>query len=214
MREAGQTALTGLLCGLMVVPQAGFAAQGEPPEQVRRPKLPKRPERQAPLTQQERVLHALNRFTFGPRPGDVEAVEKMGAQAWFLQQLQPEKIDDSAFEQRMKEYPALRLSHDELMKRFPSQQMIRMADRRDLPVPRGKVEHALYADARYEYDQKQSELKEQALNGAKPGQQALGQPNQQMERGGRMGARHPAATSDDETACRRAWTWRAVELRT
>ena len=30
MREAGQTALTGLLCGLMVLPQAGFAAQGEP----------------------------------------------------------------------------------------------------------------------------------------------------------------------------------------
>ena len=176
MREAGQTALTGLLCGLMVVPQAAFAAQGAPGAPA--PKLPKKPERQAPLTQQERVLHVLNRFTFGPRPGEVEAVGKMGAQVWFLQQLQPEKIDDSAFEQRMKEYPALRLSHDELMKRFPSQQMIRMADKRDLPIPRGKVEHALYADARYDYDQKQSALKEQALNGAKPGQ--AGQPNQQQ----------------------------------
>ncbi len=176
MREAGQTALTGLLCGLMVVPQAAFAAQGEPGATA--PKLPKRPERQAPLTQQERVLHVLNRFTFGPRPGEVEAVGKMGAQVWFLQQLQPEKIDDSAFEQRMKEYPALRLSHDELMKRFPSQQMIRMADKRDLPIPRGKVEHALYADARYDYDQKQSALKEQALNGAKPGQ--AGEPNAQQ----------------------------------
>jgi uncharacterized protein (DUF1800 family) len=102
----------------------------------------------------------------------------MGAQVWFLQQLQPEKIDDSAFEQRMKEYPALRLSHDELMKRFPSQQMIRMADKRDLPIPRGKVEHALYADARYEFGQRQNELKEQALNGTKPGQ--AGQPNQQQ----------------------------------
>ena len=61
--------------------------------------------------------------------GRVEAVEKMGLQNWFLQQLQPEKIDDSAFEQRMNEYPALRLSQDELMKRFPSQQMLRMAER-------------------------------------------------------------------------------------
>ena len=149
--------------------------------------VPKRPERQAPLTQQERVLHALNRFTFGPRPGEVEAVEKMGLQNWFLQQLQPEKIDDSAFEQRMNEYPALRLSQDELMKRFPSQQMIRMADKRDVAIPRGKVEHALFADARYEYDQKQTELKEQALNGAKPGQAA--QPNQPQIGGDESGGR-------------------------
>ena len=122
MREAGQTALTGLLCGLMVVPQAAFgaaAAQGEPGAGSPAPKLPKRPERQAPLTQQERVLHALNRFTFGPRPGDVEAVQAMGLQKWFEQQLQPQTIDDSALEQRMNEFPAMRMSQAELMKRFP-----------------------------------------------------------------------------------------------
>ena len=173
MREAGRTALTGLLCGLMVVPQAAFgaaAAQGEPGAGSPAPKLPKRPERQAPLTQQERVLHALNRFTFGPRPGDAEAVEKMGLQKWFFEQLQPQTIDDSAFEQRMNEYPALRLSQEELIKRFPSQQMFRMADKRDVPIPHDRVEHALFEDARYEYDQKQKELKEQAANGAKPGQ--------------------------------------------
>ena len=173
MREAGRTALTGLLCGLMAVPQAAFgaaAAQGEPGAGSPAPKLPKRPERQAPLTQQERVLHALNRFTFGPRPGDAEAVEKMGLQKWFFEQLQPQTIDDSAFEQRMNEYPALRLSQEELIKRFPSQQMFRMADKRDVPIPHDRVEHALFEDARYEYDQKQKELKEQAANGAKPGQ--------------------------------------------
>ena len=38
---------------------------------------------------EERVLHALNRFTFGPRPGDVEAVEAMGLERWFEQQLNP-----------------------------------------------------------------------------------------------------------------------------
>ncbi len=204
MREAGQTAMTGLLCGLMVVPQAAFAAaaaQGEPGTGSPEPRLPKRPERQAPLTQQERVLHALNRFTFGPRPGEVEAVEKMGLQNWFLQQLQPEKIDDSAFEQRMNEYPALRLSQDELMKRFPSQQMIRMADKRDVAIPRGKVEHALFADARYEYDQKQTELKEQALNGAKPGQP--GQPNQQQNQQ-QATVQSPAATPQSDQQAKTA----------
>ena len=173
MREAGQTALTGLLCGLMVFPQAAFAQSS--PTAAPAPKLPKRPERQAPLSDQERVLHALNRFTFGPRPGDVDAVEKMGMERWFMAQLHPDSIDDSAFEQRMNAFPALRLSQDELMHRFPSQQMIRMADRRDIPNPRGKIEHAIYADARYEFDERQKEQKEQALNGGKPGQ-----PNQQV----------------------------------
>ena len=194
MREAGQTALTGLLCGLMVVPQAAYAAAAVPggsgaPE----PKMPKRPERQAPLTQQERVLHALNRFTFGPRPGDVEAVEKIGLQKWFLGQLQAETIDDSAFEQRMQEYPALRLSQDELMKRFPSQQMFRMVERKDAPIPHDRVEHALFEDARYEYDQKQKELKEQALSGTKPGQ--AGQPNQQQNQPQAMAVQSAAMNS-------------------
>ena len=27
---------------------------------------------------EKRVLHALNRFTFGPRPGDIAAVQEMG----------------------------------------------------------------------------------------------------------------------------------------
>ena len=173
MREAGQTALTGLLCGLMVVPQGAFAAaaaQGGSGAGGPAPKLPKRPERQAPLTQQERVLHLLNRFTFGPRPGEVEAVQKMGAQVWFLQQLQPEKINDSGFEQRMNEYPALKLPQDELMKRFPSQQMVRMADRKDIPLPHERVTKALMADALFEYDQRQ---KAQALESAKPGQPAV-----------------------------------------
>ncbi len=37
----------------------------------------------------QRILHALNRFTFGPRAGDLEAVRTMGLQNWFEQQLHP-----------------------------------------------------------------------------------------------------------------------------
>src|ERR1700722_13111943 len=46
----------------------------------------------------ERVLQALNRFTFGPRPGDVAAVRAMGVKGWFERQLNPLSIDDSALE--------------------------------------------------------------------------------------------------------------------
>ena len=42
------------------------------------------------------VEHALNRLTFGPRPGDVEAVRRAGLAAWIERQLHPVRIDDSA----------------------------------------------------------------------------------------------------------------------
>ena len=48
------------------------------------------------LNERERALHALNRLTFGPRPGDVEAVLAKGVDDWIEDQLHPESIDDSA----------------------------------------------------------------------------------------------------------------------
>jgi len=44
--------------------------------------------------EQDRALHALNRLTYGPRPGDVEAVAKMGVDRFIEQQLNPEKLKD------------------------------------------------------------------------------------------------------------------------
>jgi hypothetical protein len=54
-----------------------------------------------PMKGEERVLHALNRLTFGPRPGDVAAVESIGLTTWFENQLNPSKIDDSALQARL-----------------------------------------------------------------------------------------------------------------
>ncbi len=38
----------------------------------------------------------LGRFAFGPRPGDVQRVTKMGADKWFEAQLKPNAIDDAS----------------------------------------------------------------------------------------------------------------------
>jgi uncharacterized protein (DUF1800 family) len=145
--------LIGLLCGLMAVPQAAFAGVSGA-----KATLPRRPVRQAPLTRRERVLQALNRFTFGPRPGEVEAVERMGLERWFIEQLRPETIDDSAFEQRMNQFPAMRLAQADLLQRFPSQAMVRMVEKRNLPLPHDRVQRAVLADAKFEYDVKQKAL--------------------------------------------------------
>jgi uncharacterized protein (DUF1800 family) len=95
---------------------------------------------------QERVLHALNRFTFGPRPGDVAAVQALGVKRWFEQQLNPSSIDDSALEVRLSMFPAMKMDQAEMERRYPSPQMLRQMIARNLPLPSDPVEHAIYAD--------------------------------------------------------------------
>ena len=86
-----------------------------------------------------RVLHALNRLTFGPRPEDVAAVEAIGLRTWFENQLNPQKIDDSALNARLTQFPAMQLPQGELMARYPSQLMIRqMAQRQSSEMDAGQ----------------------------------------------------------------------------
>jgi len=98
------------------------------------------------LTQDQRALQALNRLTFGPRPGDVAAVEAMGLNKWIDEQLSPETIDDSALEARLAQYPAMRLSRHDLIERFPSPAMIRQAEQGKRGLPWNAVERAIYQD--------------------------------------------------------------------
>jgi uncharacterized protein (DUF1800 family) len=46
------------------------------------------------LTADQQVLQALNRLTFGPRPGDALAVRRMGVDRWIAEQLSPASIKD------------------------------------------------------------------------------------------------------------------------
>jgi len=62
----------------------------------------------------EEIVHVLNRITFGPRPGDVEAVQKMGLHNYIEQQLHPEMIDDSALDQQLAGFDLLDMSPQQL----------------------------------------------------------------------------------------------------
>ena len=93
-----------------------------------------------------RILHALNRLSFGPRPGDVAAVKAMGLNAWIELQLNPGKIDDSALDARLAAFPAMQLPQSELMARYPGQQVIKQMLRSNTWLPADPVEHAIYAD--------------------------------------------------------------------
>jgi uncharacterized protein (DUF1800 family) len=70
-------------------------------------------------TADQQVTHALNRLAFGARPGDVAKVRAMGVDAWIEQQLRPESISDTAFEQFLgTNYPTIYESPAMLEQRF------------------------------------------------------------------------------------------------
>ncbi|MBV8859989.1 MAG: DUF1800 domain-containing protein [Acidobacteria bacterium] len=82
------------------------------------------------LTEEQRVVHVLNRLAFGAAPGDVERVRKMGVDAYIEQQLNPSKIDDSALEARLRNFPTLGLSNGELLAKYPQPgQLLRRLER-------------------------------------------------------------------------------------
>ena len=60
------------------------------------------------------VLAALNRAAFGPRPGDLAAVQQIGVDNWIDQQLAPETIDDSAAQRKLTELPTLTMNMAQL----------------------------------------------------------------------------------------------------
>jgi uncharacterized protein (DUF1800 family) len=148
--SAANAAVTAALCTLMVVPPA-FAEGSEPVATTSVAPVV----RSTKLNEHERVLQALNRLTFGPRPGDVAAVERVGLDRWFDEQLHPERIDDSALQAELAMYPASQMKNSELMRRFPPPQVLKQMASRGMPLPSDPVEHAIYADALASYEAQQ-----------------------------------------------------------
>jgi uncharacterized protein (DUF1800 family) len=71
------------------------------------------------LTEDEAILHAMNRLAYGPRPGDVDQVRQMGLEKWIEQQLHPESINDADLNLRLQRYPSLDMSSKRLLEEFP-----------------------------------------------------------------------------------------------
>ena len=116
-------------------PDGRMAAQQEP-----------RPASGARLPQDEILLQTLNRFTYGPRPGDIEKLRAEGLNAWLKQQLNPSTIDDSALDGRLADYPAMKLGIRQLMTDYPNNAMVRAAYNGQAGA-HGEGEKAIYAAA-------------------------------------------------------------------
>ncbi len=68
------------------------------------------------LEDREKVQQALNRMSYGPRPGEVDAIINNGGwEAWAKQQLNPDSIDDSAVDKAVaSRYPWTKMSINQI----------------------------------------------------------------------------------------------------
>jgi uncharacterized protein (DUF1800 family) len=71
------------------------------------------------LSEDEAILHALNRLGYGPRPGDLERVKQMGLENWVERQLHPEKLDEPILQARLSRLPAANLNSQALLAEYP-----------------------------------------------------------------------------------------------
>jgi uncharacterized protein (DUF1800 family) len=89
------------------------------------------------LDKDQQILQALNRLTFGPQPGDVERVRRIGLKKWIDQQLHPEKITDNPeLDEKLDSLETLRLTVEQLLLDYPPEFLIRQYANGSLPLPR------------------------------------------------------------------------------
>src|SRR6476620_11731519 len=108
-----------------------------------------------------RALHALQRLTFGPRPGDAERVAAMGVDKWIDLQLHPEKIDDSNLEARLSGFRTLRMDTREIVENFPPPPVIKAVMDGRRAMPSDPVKRAVY-EAQIEKFEEKKERKQRA----------------------------------------------------
>ena len=106
-----------------------------------------------PLTPRERTLQLLNRFTFGPRPGEVDHVLALGSDQWLDQQLNPDAILNGACDKRLGDYPTLGMSAEQALKTFPDRGAVTAVADGKAPAPSDPVLAAVYEVQVYKLQQ-------------------------------------------------------------
>src|ERR1017187_3086697 len=96
------------------------------------------------LTDEQRALHALNRLTFGPRPGDLQKVRDTDVDDWVEQQLHPEEISDSVLDGKLGPFRTLRMSTRDLVQTFPNNNLVKAAAEGKIPLPVDPMKRSIY----------------------------------------------------------------------
>src|SRR5215472_7115178 len=127
--------IAGFLLFAVLVPSAVSKPPKPQNEASRPPKL-----FQKKLNKDEQALHAMDRLTFGPRPGEVEWVKKIGLKKWIDQQLHPERIkENAALEAKLQPLESLGMTPMEAVQHYPPPQLIKAIANGKQPMPEDPV---------------------------------------------------------------------------
>jgi uncharacterized protein (DUF1800 family) len=127
MRNRVVLALAGALC-LAAFPGISAYARKKNADEAR--------QFQKQLDGDQKTLQALNRLTYGPRPGDVQEVKSIGLKKWIDRQLHPESIaENPVLAEKLKTLDTLQMSGAELVRNYPTPQMVRQMVNGQLPFP-------------------------------------------------------------------------------
>ncbi len=133
LMKTSSTFLAPTLCGILLMFPAVSSAKTHKPADAAKlqAKL-----FQKKLSKDEQMVHALDRLAFGPRPGDIERVKRMGLKKWINQQLHPDRLaENPVLEAHLEALESLRMTPLEAEQHYPSPQMIRAIAQGRQPLP-------------------------------------------------------------------------------
>src|SRR6266403_67559 len=124
------TKLFGIIAATLVsIAPIGVSAQKSGAKTPAKSVIARSDVRELPADQQ--IIQALNRLTFGAKPGDILKVRAIGLDKWIDQQLEPEKINDDPMNVFVANYSALNQNQNDLLNKYADQQRARQQVRRE-----------------------------------------------------------------------------------
>jgi uncharacterized protein (DUF1800 family) len=88
------------------------------------------------IPKNEKIVQALNRLTFGPRPGDAEQVRSMGLKKWIDLQLNPDRIaENTVLAGKLRTLDTLTMSGEQMVRNYPSPQIVKQMVSGQMPFP-------------------------------------------------------------------------------
>jgi uncharacterized protein (DUF1800 family) len=121
-----------VLAAILILPGLAFTKPTKEADEAKR--QAKLFQKKIPKDQQ--ILHALDRLTFGPRPGEVARVKKTGLKKWLDLELHPERIQENPdLEAKLQPLESLRMTPMEAVQHYPTPQMIRAIAAGRQPMP-------------------------------------------------------------------------------
>jgi uncharacterized protein (DUF1800 family) len=115
-----------------------------------------------PLTPREKVAQLLDRFTFGPRPGQVDQVLSQGADKWLAAQFNPDAIADARLDKRLADYPSIAMTPDQVLRLYPDRGQITAVAQGKVPYPGDPLLNSVYEVQIYKLHQEADERKVEA----------------------------------------------------